>query len=116
MMKMLKWFNIEKGKHTTKNYTVWKDTCPYNDKEEYEMYSYETLIIKGTLDRLEITGLYSMTTRRHIRWFVDEHVKAMANIPFELVKMVVANKNYRLDLIHGCVWDITTGEIIAEGY
>lgn len=57
-----------------------------------------------------------MTTRRHIRGFVDEHVKAMANIPFELVKMVVANKNYRLDLIHGCVWDITTGEIIAEGY
>ena len=47
MMKMLKWFNIEKGKHTTKNYTVWKDTCPYHDKEEYEMYSYETLIIKG---------------------------------------------------------------------
>lgn len=59
------WCIIEKSKHTTKNYTVWKDTCPYNDKEEYEMYSYETLVIKGTLDRLEITGLYSMTTRRH---------------------------------------------------
>lgn len=27
-----------KGKHTTKNYMVWKDTCPYNDKEEYEKY------------------------------------------------------------------------------
>lgn len=113
---MLKCFNIEKGKHTTKNYTVWKDTCPYNDKEEYEMYSYKTLIIKGTLDRLEITGLYSMTTRKHIRWFVDEHADTRANIPFKLVKMVVANKNYRLDLIHNCVWDITTGEIIAEGY
>lgn len=29
---MLKWFNIEKTRHTTKNYTVWKDTRPYNDK------------------------------------------------------------------------------------
>lgn len=108
------WCIIEKSKHTTKNYTVWKDTCPYNDNEEYEMYSYQTLVIKGTLDSLEITGLYSMTTRRHIRWFVDEHADARANIPFELVKTVVANKNYRLDLIHDCVWDITTGEIIAE--
>jgi hypothetical protein len=102
MINMLRWFNIEKTRHTTKNYTVWKDTNPDN-KEEYEMYSYQTLIIKGTLDSLEITGLYSMTTRRHIRWFVAEHVKARAYIPFELVKMVVANKNYRLDLIHACV-------------
>lgn len=74
MMKMLKWFNIEKGKHTTKNYTV-------------------------------------------LRWFVDEHANTRTYIlPFKLVKMVVANKNYRLDLIHACVWDITTGETIAEGY
>lgn len=117
MMKMLKWFCIEKSKHTTKNYTVWKDTNPKDDiKREYEMYSYNTLVIKGTLDALNITGLYSMTTRRHIRWFVAEHVKARAYIPFELVKMVVANKNYRLDLMHACVWDITTGEIIAEGH
>lgn len=58
-----------------------------------------------------------MTTRRHIRWFVDEHANTRTYIlPFKLVKMVVANKNYRLDLIHACVWDITTGEIIAEGY
>lgn len=113
---MLKWFNIEKTKHTTKNYTVWKATCPYNDNEEYEMYSYETLVIKGTLERLEINGLYSMTTRRHIRWFITEHADTRTNISFELVKMVVANKNYRLDLIHSCVWDITTGEIIAEGH
>ena len=113
---MLRRFNIEKTRHTTKNYTVWKATCPYNDKEEYEMYSYQTLVIKGTLDSLEITGLYSMTTRKHIRWFVDEHADTRAHIPFELVKMVVANKNYRLDLMHACVCDITTGEIIAEGY
>lgn len=112
---MLRWFNIEKTRHTTKNYTVWKATNPDN-KEEHEMYSYNTLVIKDTLDRLEITGLYNMTTRRHIRWFVDEHADTRAHIPFELVKMVVANKNYRLDLIHACVWDITTGEIIAEGY
>lgn len=110
---MLKWFNIEKGKHTTKNYTVWVDTCPYNDKEEYEMYSYKTLIIKGTLDRLEITGLYSMTTRRHIRWFIDEHCRTDGIIPFALVKMVASNKNYRLDVLHAQVVDITTGELIA---
>lgn len=64
---MLKWFNIEKGKHTTKNYTVWVDTNKDNASTEYEMYSYNTLVITGTLERLEITGLYSMTTRRHIR-------------------------------------------------
>ena len=63
---MLRWFNIEKTRHSTKNYTVCKDTNPDN-KEEYEMYSYNTLVIKGTLDSLEITGLYSMATRRHIR-------------------------------------------------
>lgn len=114
MMKMLKRFNIEKGKHTTKNYTVWKDTNKDNESTEYEMYSYNTLVIKGTLNRLEITGLYSITTRRHIRWFVDEHVKTKAYIPFELVKLVVANKNYRLDLMHACVWNITTGEVVAE--
>lgn len=113
---MLKWFNIEKGKHTTKNYTVWVDTNKDNVSTEYEMYSYNTLVITGTLDRLEITGLYSMTTRRHIRWFVDEHTDARTHIPFELVKMVVAHKNYCLDLMHACVLDITTGEIIAEGH
>lgn len=110
---MLKWFNIEKSKHTTKNYTVWKDTNRDNVSTEYEMYSYNTLVIKGTLDSLDITGLYSMTTRRHIRWFVDKHADAMARIPFELVKMVASNKNYRLDVLHAQVVDITTGELIA---
>ena len=112
---MLKWFCIEKSKHTTKNYTVWKDTNPKDDiKREYEMYSYNTLVIKGTLDALNIAGLYSMTTRRHIRWFVDEHMKTEEVIPFEYIKMVVNNKNYRLDIRNAQVWDITTGEIIAE--
>lgn len=113
MMKMLKWFNIEKGKHTTKNYMVWVDTNKDNVSTEYEMHSYNTLVLKGTLDRLEITGLYSMTTRRHIRWFIDEHANTRANIPFELVKMVANNKNYRLDVLHAQVVDITTGELIA---
>ena len=53
---MLKWFNIEKGKHTTKNYNVWRDTNRNNVPTEYEMYSYNTLVIKGTLDRLDIMG------------------------------------------------------------
>lgn len=110
---MLKGFNIEKSKHTTKNYTVWKDTNRNNASTEYEMYSYNTLVIKGTLDSLDITGLYSMTTRRHIRWFVDAHANTRANIPFELVKMVASNKNYRLDVLHAQVVDITTGELIA---
>ena len=113
MMKMLKWFNIEKGKHTTKNYTVWVDTNKDNVPTEYEMYSYNTLVIKGTLDSLEITGLYSMTTRRHIRWFIDEHCRTNGIIPFSLVKMAASNKNYRLDVLHAQVVDITTGELIA---
>lgn len=113
MMKMLKWFNIEKGKHTTKNYTVWVGTNKDNVSTEYEMYSYNTLVIKGTLDSLEITGLYSMTTRRHIRWFIDEHCRTNGIIPFTLVKMVASNKNYRLDVLHAQVVDITTGELIA---
>lgn len=110
---MLKWFNIEKGKHATKNYNVWVDTNRNNVSTEYEMYSYNTLVIKGTLDSLEITGLYSMTTRRHIRWFIDEHRRTKEIIPFDLVKMVASNKNYRLDVIHAQVVDSTTGEIIA---
>lgn len=110
---MLKWFNIEKSKHTTKNYMVCVDTNRDNASTEYEMYSYNTLVIKGTLDSLDITGLYSMTTRRHIRWFVDEHADARARIPFELVKMIANNKNYRLDVLHAQVVDITTGELIA---
>lgn len=91
---MLKWFNIEKSKHTTKNYVVWKDTNPDNGiNQEYEMYSYKTLVIKGTLNSLEITGLYSMTTRRHIRWFVDEHGNGMDIIPFSFIKAM--GRNYR---------------------
>lgn len=69
---MLKWFNIEKGKHTTKNYTVWVDTNKDNVPTEYEMYSYNTL-----------------------------------------VKIAASNKNYRLDVLHAQVVDITTGELIA---
>ena len=108
---MLKWFNIEKSKHTTKNYTVWVDTNRDNVLTEYEMYSYKTIVIKGTLDALEITGLYSTTTRRHIRWFMDEH--STTYIPFELAKLAASNKDYRLDIRLGHVWDSKTGEIIA---
>ena len=111
---MLKWFNIEKSKHTTKNYTVWKDTNPDNVNKEYEMYSYKTLVIKGTLDSLEITGLYSMTTRRRIRWFVDEHGNGMDIIPFSFIKAVAENKDYRLDVLNSIVWDATTGEVIMQ--
>ena len=111
---MLKWFNIEKSKHTTKNYTVWKDTNnPVN--AEYEMYSYETLVIKGTLDSLEITGLYSMTTRRHIRWFADEHATYDdKKIPFSFIKKAVENENYRLDILNYCVWNVQTGEVVMS--
>lgn len=112
---MLKWFNIEKGKHTTKNYVVWKDTNPDNGiKREYEMYSYNTLVLKGTLDALEITGLYSMTTRRHIRWFVDEHGNGMDILPFSFIKAVAENKDYRLDILNSIVWDAMTGEVIMQ--
>ena len=113
MMKMLKRFNIEKDKHTTKNYMVLVDTNKDNGPTEYEMYSYGTLVIKGALDSLEITGLYSMTTRRHIRWFIDEHCRTHGIIPFALVKRAASNKNYRLDVLHAQVVDITTGELIA---
>ena len=107
---MLKWFNIEKSKHVTKNYTVWKDTVN-TVNEEYEMYSYETLVIKGTLDSLEITGLYSTTTRRHIRWFVEEH-RCEKRIPFSFIKAVAENKDYRLDVLNSLVWNRKTGEVI----
>ena len=110
---MLKWFNIEKGKHTTKNYNVWVDTNRDNVPTEYEMYSYNTLVIKGTLDRLDIMGLYSMTTRHHIRWFIDEHRGTKGIISFDFVKMVTSHKNYRLDVLHAQVVDITTGEVMA---
>lgn len=44
-------------------------------EEKLYLISYTTkvIIVDRTTNVLEVTGLYSATTRRHISWFLDEY-------------------------------------------
>lgn len=44
----------------------------YNDKEILVSYATDVLIIDYDSNIMEVTGLYSMTTRRHISWYLME--------------------------------------------
>jgi hypothetical protein len=43
-----------------------------NDEEYLISYRTEVLIIDYNTNIMEVTGLYSMTTRRHISWYLME--------------------------------------------
>ena len=83
--------------------------CPYgqchietfHDNENkwtnYKLYSYETHVATAWKDdnsyvyRIDIYGLYSMTTRKHIRAFLKEIQDMASNsnyIPFDDIKQV----------------------------
>lgn len=63
--------------------------------------SYRTpVIIIDTLGWLEITGLYSMTTRKQIGWFLKEYAPS---ITFQMVKKCLEDNT---------MINIYTGEII----
>lgn len=46
------------------------------DHNKIELWSYSTkVLIYDTIDQsIECTGLYSMTTRRHITWFMSQFI------------------------------------------
>lgn len=56
-----------------KNHKSAQSSIFENDKEII-LYSYTTkvIIINKVKNTLDVTGLYSNTTRRHISWFMDE--------------------------------------------
>ena len=70
------------------------------DKENNSIYlwSYRTLVAKVENDWLTINGLYSMTTRRHISYFVNEY----CNCSYQTAKQLYED---------GYKMDITTGEL-----
>lgn len=73
----------------------------YDDDCTIELQSYNTIVARIMLGSwLSINGLYSMTTKRHLKAFCAEY----CNIhDFSLIKHL-ANNNLE--------YDITTGEIV----
>lgn len=87
-------------------YTVKKlSAIPYGQAKviitdnEIRLISYQTTVACITDNWLEIYGLYSATTRKHISAFVREY----ANISYQAAKSLYLD-NYK--------YDITTGEIV----
>lgn len=67
------------------------------------LISYTTTVALLNSDGwLEITGLYSNTTRRHIRWFLNEYCKNDLGIPptFATIKLCVKD-HMRLNIYTG---------------
>lgn len=55
----------------------------YDDKEYLVSYTTNVLIINYNTNIMEVTGLYSNTTRRHISWYLQER---FSNISYYTVK------------------------------
>ena len=72
------------------------------DDNTITLISYNTVVATITDNWLEIYGLYSMTTRKHISAFVREY----AHISYQSAKSLYED-GYR--------YDITTGEIVEIG-
>ena len=60
-----------------------------------QSYATDVIIVKDGL--MECTGLYSMTTRKHISAFLWEYYP---HITFQMIKSI-AGKNDRLDVLTG---------------
>lgn len=77
--------------------------CVTVDECGVRMFSYNTLVIK--IDRagwLDCTGLYSMTTRRQISWFLREYAP---QISYQMVKQCVNDR---------MVINVDTGEVLPH--
>lgn len=73
-----------------------------NDK--ISLQSYNTIVAEIFGDKeLVIYGLYSMTTRKHIKAFVKEYIPF--EIPFSTIK-VLANYSLAMDLLTGTVYEL----------
>ena len=71
----------------------------YIDDENVYLWSYNTLVAEITNGWLQINGLYSATTRRHIGAFMREYVHGGT---YQLAKQLYYD---------GKSLDITTGEV-----
>ena len=68
------------------------------------LFSYATLVAHLDAEGwLKVSGLYSVTTRKHIRWFLQEYCCADGIVPgFETVKLCVRDS---------LQYNIHTGEV-----
>lgn len=81
-----------------------------HDDGDKTLVSYQTQVARITADGyLEIGGLYSMTTRKHIRAFVREFIPY--ELSFDLIKFL-AHNFVMYDINAHIVIDSRTGEII----
>ena len=60
-----------------KDHTTWNATAYVHVKNKkvvsVGLQSYRTMVIRVKDDRMVVSGLYSMTTRRHIGWYLKEY-------------------------------------------
>lgn len=61
------------------------------------LYSYKTAVIKLENNWLQCYGLYSMTTRKHISWFLQEY---LPQFTFQDVKALY-NANLKMNILTG---------------
>lgn len=72
----------------------------HNEKEYLISYTTDVLIVNYNTDIMEVTGLYSSTTRRHISWYLAER---FPHISYYTVKKAYDNKKNI---------NIVTGELV----
>ncbi len=72
------------------------------DNGDINFFSYATLVCRIESGWLTCTGLYSMTTRKQIGWFLKEYAPDMT---FQMVKQCVTD---------GMTINIHTGEVVPE--
>lgn len=72
-----------------------------NDTDVY-LFSYCTLVAKIEDNKLEVLGLYSQTTRKHIGAFVKEYA---GGIPYQTAKQLYQDRK-TIDILTGKVEDI----------
>lgn len=81
-------------------------TCIAIDTVEYGLVSYNTTVIRIKNHRLIVTGLYSITTRKHVNWWLDSCFNAKYNTIKQLATDMVA-----LDMHTGEVLPLTPEEL-----
>lgn len=69
---------------------------------DVHFFSYTTLVCSIEAGWLSCSGLYSMTTRKQIGWFLKEYAPEMT---FQMVKQCIADK---------MIINIHTGEVVPE--
>lgn len=81
-----------------------------HDDGDITLVSYQTQVARLTADGyLEIGGLYSMTTRKHIRAFVREFVDH--ELSFDTIRFL-ANNFVMYDVNAHLIIDSRTGEVL----